>query len=177
MLLKYVMQKKLAGLVIVCCCTLAVTISSCSGSKPATKPVAAAPAPALVDANVAPAIETEILNLVNKYRKTKGLSPLQTNFVVESQARRHTLDMATRRVPFGHDGIAARSKLIRTKISGVNAVAENVAYGNQTAESVVDSWLNSPGHKKNIEGNYRLTGIGVARDIKSQLYFTQIFTD
>jgi len=40
----------------------------------------------------------------------------------------------------------------------------------------VDGWLNSPGHKKNIEGNFTLTGIGYARDHKGNIYFTQIFS-
>ncbi|MBC8032838.1 MAG: CAP domain-containing protein [Chitinophagaceae bacterium] len=114
---------------------------------------------------------------MNKHRKKKGLAPLESNFIITSEARRHTMEMATRRVPFGHNGIAYRSKFIRTKIPGVNAVAENVAYGSQSAEGVVAGWLNSAGHKKNIEGKYRITGIGVARDVKSQLYFTQIFAD
>jgi uncharacterized protein YkwD len=60
-------------------------------------------------------------------------------------------------------------------VPGTNAVAENVAFGSSTAKEVVDGWLNSPGHKKNIEGNYKLTGIGVARDQQAKLYFTQIF--
>ncbi len=153
-----------------------ILLLSCSGSKPVAKPVAAA-SPATISANVAPGIENDILNLINQYRQKKGLPALQSNFVVTSEARRHTMQMATRRVPFGHNGMAARARFIKTKLPGVNAVAENVAYGNQTAEGVVSGWLNSPGHKKNIEGRYRLTGIGVARDVKSRLYFTQIFTD
>lgn len=162
--------------------TLFVTFSSCSETKPVTKAKAAAPAsPASrtkpMTANVAPAIEDEIFDLINKHRKKKGLSPLQTNFVIESEARNHSMAMATKRVPFGHAAFSTRASFIKAKISGIKAVAENVAYGNLTAEAVVKGWLNSPGHKKNIEGNYRLTGIGVARDVKSQLYFTQIFAN
>ena len=151
-----------------------ITISSCSNSKPVTKTTAAAPT-TRVAAKIAPGMEEQILTLINKHRKTKGLSPLQNNFVIASIARDHTMNMATKRVAFGHGGFAARAKYIRAKINGVTAVAENVAYGSQTAAEVVNGWLNSPPHKKNIEGNYRLTGIGVARDVKSRLYFTQIF--
>jgi len=39
----------------------------------------------------------------------------------------------------------------------------------------VNSWLNSSGHKKNIEGNYSHTGVGIAKNQYGTLYFTQIF--
>jgi uncharacterized protein YkwD len=32
-----------------------------------------------------------------------------------------------------------------------------------------------PGHRKNIEGPYEVTGIGVARNAQGEVYFTQIF--
>jgi uncharacterized protein YkwD len=155
---------------------LTVAVSSCSNSKPAAKRVTT-PVTTRVAARIAPGIEEEILNLVNKYRRTKGLPALQNNFVIASVAREHTMNMATKRVAFGHAGFSARFKYITSKVSGTTTIAENVAYGSQTADEVVKEWLNSPGHKKNIEGHYRLTGIGVARDIKSRLYFTQIFAN
>jgi uncharacterized protein YkwD len=36
-------------------------------------------------------------------------------------------------------------------------------------------WLNSPGHRKNIEGPYNLTGIAMAKAKDGTMYFTQIF--
>ena len=96
---------------------------------------------------------------------------------LETEARRHTVSMASHKTPFGHNGFSYRSKVITSKIPGITATAENVAYGSQTAKEVVDGWLSSPGHRKNIEGRFKLTGIGVARDDKSTLYFTQIFAN
>lgn len=149
---------------------------SCSSSKPTTK-AAVTPTATFISAKIAPGLEDEILDLINRYRKTKGLSALQPNFVIASSARQHTMAMATGRRAFGHAGFSSRYKYITSKIRGVTAVAENVAYGSQTAQDVVNGWLNSPAHRKNIEGNFRLTGIGVARDVKSRLYFTQIFAN
>ncbi len=40
---------------------------------------------------------------------------------------------------------------------------------------MVEQWLTSPGHKRNIVGNYNITGIGIARDKQGKLYYTQIF--
>jgi uncharacterized protein YkwD len=55
-------------------------------------------------------------------------------------------------------------------------VGENVASGQMTAKEAVEGWLQSPGHKRNIEGNFTLTGIGWAKDKRGMIYFTQIFT-
>ena len=153
-----------------------IAISSCSNSKAASTKKATTPT-TRITAKIAPGIEDQILDLVNKYRKTKGLPALQYNFVIASIAREHTMNMATGKVAFGHAGFSARFKYITSHVNGTAAVAENVAFGSQTAEEVVNGWLNSPGHRKNIEGNYRLTGIGVARDVQSKLYFTQIFAN
>ncbi len=148
--------------------------SCTSTKKTSTKIVNVAEKPEMA-ANVAPAFETQILDAINQYRRSKGLAPLQVNFIISAEARKHSLNMATNRVKFGHTGMAARMKIIQEKIKGVRSVAENVATGNLTAQQVVNTWLGSEGHRKNIEGNYTLTGIGVARNEKSQLYFTEIF--
>lgn len=166
--------------------TFVIAFSSCSGSKStssssksgtktttASKP--AAPKPST--ATIAPGLEDQILVLINQYRQKKGLAALTANPVIEVEARRHTVSMASKKTPFGHDGFSYRSKVITTKITGISATAENVAYGSRSAEEVVNGWINSPGHRKNIEGKFRLTGIGVARDSKSTLYFTQIFAN
>jgi uncharacterized protein YkwD len=145
-------------------------------AKPAGSSKPAAPAaPKTEAANLAPGMEQSILDLINQHRAAKKLPPLQANDLMEVEARRHSMDMATKRMPFGHQGFNLRTKKIKERINGVTTVAENVAQGQMTARAVVDSWLSSPGHRQNIEGNFRLTGIGVARDRRSQLYFTQLF--
>jgi uncharacterized protein YkwD len=120
-------------------------------------------------------METEILQYVNEDRKQHGLSPLQMNALESSLAAKHSHDMATGKVKFGHDGFNTRAKAIQKEL-GSNEVGENVASGPMTARQVVDGWLNSPGHKKNIEGDFTLTGIGYASDRKGNIFFTQIFS-
>jgi uncharacterized protein YkwD len=120
-------------------------------------------------------METQILQFVNEDRKQHGLSPLEMNGLESSLASKHSHDMATGKVKFGHDGFNARAKAIQKAI-GSTDVGENVASGPMTAREVVDGWLNSPGHKKNIEGNFTLTGIGYATDKKGNIFFTQIFS-
>ena len=168
---------------------LLTTIAACSGTKNAsessnkatykstttTKKVVVTPATPVVSANLAPGMERDVLELINDYRKSKKLPPLQSSPAMEYQARMHSMDMATHRIPFGHQGLTFRMKYIAEKVPGVTQVGENVAYGNLSAKAVVTGWLKSPEHKKNIEGVYRYTGIGVTRNMQNQLYFTQIF--
>jgi uncharacterized protein YkwD len=120
-------------------------------------------------------MEKEILYYINQYRESIALPALQMISTASEQATQHSIDMANRSVPFGHDGFDERIDNITGKIGFVHASAENVALGKLTAKEVVDLWLNSPGHKKNIEGNYALTGIGVAKDTDGVVFYTQIF--
>lgn len=120
-------------------------------------------------------MEQEILQEINIYRATKRLKPLQMVELITDAATKHSKDMGRGRVPFGHDGFDDRMDRIMRKIDNANACAENVAFGKFTAQEVVKRWIQSPGHKKNIEGNYNLTGIGVVRGKDGYPYFTQIF--
>jgi len=120
-------------------------------------------------------MEKDILYYINQYRNSIGLSSLQMLNAATEQAIKHSADMANRSMPFGHEGFDDRIDNIVKKIGFIHASAENVAYGKLTAKEVVDLWLNSPGHKKNIEGNYALTGIGIAKDGDGIVFYTQIF--
>jgi uncharacterized protein YkwD len=120
-------------------------------------------------------METEILQLINKHRQQKGLPLLQMVSLVSDEARDHSADMARRRVSFGHSGFDRRMGRIMKQLPGSAAAAENVAYGAASAKEVVKMWLHSRGHRRNIEGRYNLTGIGIARTRNGDLYFTEIF--
>lgn len=120
-------------------------------------------------------MEESILDLINQYRKSKGLGILKMHTAISEESRKHSSDMANNKVPFSHDGFNTRAKRIEEKIHGVRSVAENVAYGQRSAKEVVEDWIKSPGHKMNIEGNYTQTGIGIAANKKGVLYYTQIF--
>jgi len=120
-------------------------------------------------------MENEILQFVNEDRKQHNLKLLQMNTLESSLALKHSGDMAAGKVKFGHDGFNSRAKTIQKEL-GATEVGENVASGSMTAREVVDGWLHSPGHKKNIEGDFILTGVGYVRDKKGDIYFTQIFS-
>jgi uncharacterized protein YkwD len=120
-------------------------------------------------------MNTDIFNYVNAYRREKGLKPLQLLPVAATEAQRHSLNMATRRVPFGHAGFDHRATVIANQLNGSSSTGENVAYGKMTAFEVLTTWLKSAGHRENIEGPFTYTGIGVAKDSRGIVYYTQIF--
>jgi uncharacterized protein YkwD len=57
-----------------------------------------------------------------------------------------------------------------------SAAGENIASGQRTAAEVMQTWMNSSGHRANIlSSTYNQIGVGVARDSSGKLYWTQIF--
>lgn len=120
-------------------------------------------------------MQQDILFYINKYRKSKGMRELQLLNIASAEATKHSANMAAKRTAFGHTGFEARVAAISRSLGTVSAAAENVADGKLTAQQVVDGWLHSPGHKKNIEGDYTLTGIGMAKDAGGVVFFTEIF--
>jgi uncharacterized protein YkwD len=120
-------------------------------------------------------IQNSILVYINQYRQQHGLNALKMDSRISLEAKKHSIDMAKHSIPFGHQHFLKRINTIHSKIKNSGAGAENVAYNYKDAQDVVRNWLKSPGHKRNIDGNYDLTGIGIARDQKGKIYFTQIF--
>ncbi|KTD74177.1 CAP domain-containing protein [Legionella tucsonensis] len=121
------------------------------------------------------AIQNAVLFYINDYRQKHGLSKLIMDDHMVIQARQHSLDMANHRMHFGHQDFGKRIAKLRSQIKNTGGAAENVAYNYKTAQIVVSQWVKSPGHRRNIVGNYNLTGIGIARDKQGKLYYTQIF--
>lgn len=117
----------------------------------------------------------DILSQTNKFRRSKGLPALVMNEHLNAIAEKHSSNMAKGRVGFGHGGFSKRNKEAKRYISPLYSFAENVAYGSTTATQVVKGWKNSPGHRKNMLGKFKYIGIGVARDRRGRVYYTQLF--
>ncbi|WP_131781312.1 CAP domain-containing protein [Legionella gresilensis] len=120
-------------------------------------------------------MQQDILHYINQYRIKRGLGPLKINKVISVEATNHSQEMAAHQVPFGHQGFSKRIKHLYSAIKDARGGAENVAYNYKTAKIVVSEWIKSPGHRRNIVGNYNLTGIGIAYDKKGRIYYTQLF--
>jgi uncharacterized protein YkwD len=118
-----------------------------------------------------------VLVQTNQFRKSQGLPGLVMRDELNKIAKKHSLDMASGRVPFGHQGFGDRDAQAKKVILGIHGFAENVASGQLTSVEVVNLWKNSPGHRRNMVGAYKYVGIGTATDKQGIIYFTQIFAD
>jgi uncharacterized protein YkwD len=122
-------------------------------------------------------LEQAIYQQINQYRLSRNLPALKLNAYISQYARIHSEQMASGKVSFSHDGFEARIKAIGQKILYQKA-AENLAVNQgyaDPAKVAVQGWIKSSGHRQNMEGEFDLTGIGVARNGAGDYYFTQIF--
>ncbi|MFC1639543.1 CAP domain-containing protein [Gemmatimonadota bacterium] len=101
------------------------------------------------------------VDLVNDHRESIGCPRLVWNDDVAEVAQAHSEDMVDRDF-FDHTNPDGDSPFDRLQNEGVpySSGAENIAWGYHTAAAVLDGWLNSAGHKANIE-NCSLTEHGV----------------
>jgi uncharacterized protein YkwD len=122
-------------------------------------------------------LECRVFDLVNEHRQKLGLNSLLWNEFISSQARLHSVAMATRREAFSHANFESRARSIAQRIP-YRDCAENIGMNlgfHDPAEKFVQGWVQSPGHRKNLEGNFNLSGIGIARSSEGIYYATQIF--
>jgi uncharacterized protein YkwD len=150
-------------------------------------------------------LERQIHSLINTERRNHGLSPISWNGTLSKIARKHSRDMANRSYfshhsPEGHDfsyryGQEGYSCAVPAK-DRTYAGAENIFQNNlydrvvyvdgaarydwnsvrKIAETTVQGWMNSPGHRKNILMPFwGSEGIGIAVSPDDKVYITQNF--
>ncbi len=120
-------------------------------------------------------VTREVLELVNAQRMAAGCKPLMMTAVQEDLAEQRAVEITAL---FDHDRPDGRS--CATVADDVkltyNAFGENIAAGQANAQEVMDSWMNSEGHKANIlNKDYTHIGIGCF-EYSGKLYWVQIFT-
>lgn len=126
-----------------------------------------------------------ILALVNKARtadclcgteEQKSAPSLQWDKALEKAAQKHANDMARKKF-FSHTGSdqSSVSKRVEREKFEWSIVGENIAMGHMDEETVVNGWMNSPGHCKNIMNpEFKYMGVAVSSDGK---YWVQVFAD
>lgn len=122
----------------------------------------------------APEFAQQVLKLCNAERAKAGAAPLQL-----SQDLQDVTDIRAKELVryFSHtrpDGSSCFTVLNDRK----HYLAENIAAGQEAPESVVDSWMNSDGHRKNIlNPRYRELGVGYCYEENSEFgyYWVQMF--
>ncbi|HPD02076.1 MAG TPA: CAP domain-containing protein [Eubacteriales bacterium] len=122
-------------------------------------------------------LEDEVVRLVNIERSRNGLGPLKNNWQAARVARIKSQDMINNRY-FSHTSPAYGSPFKMMESFGLrfSSAGENIAYGQRTAQEVMNSWMNSAGHRANIlSKNYTDIGVGAAKSSNGTLYWTQMF--
>jgi uncharacterized protein YkwD len=130
------------------------------------------PDPALVPAPATlPAITETTLCLLNGERTDRGLAPLAVNARLTAAATAYAGDLVagTYFSHTGRDGSSVRDRIQRTGYLPGDAdwlIGENLAWGTgglATPGSIMQAWMNSPGHRENIlNPEFREIGIGIA---------------
>lgn len=138
------------------------------------------------ETDVATQIEIRIHEEVNDYRQANSLPPLDFDDELAAVARDHSQDMNDRDY-FSHISPEGDGPGDRLDDAGIDctAWAENIAYeydssfseedADSVAESIVNGWIDSPGHRQNILDNYDEQGIGVDIRDDGQIMATQMF--
>jgi uncharacterized protein YkwD len=106
---------------------------------------------------VNPAYEQEVVVLVNQERAKAGLPPLKRIIELDEAARYHAADMA-QDIYFEHDSydrVNDNLEFVCSTWERINTYypsprAENIAAGYATPDAVMNGWMNSSGHRKNI---------------------------
>lgn len=122
-------------------------------------------------------LEEEVARLVNVERSKKGLPPLTLNWELSRVARYKSQDFINKKY-FDHQSPTYGSPFDMMESFGIKFTAggENIAKGQPSPSAVMNSWMNSAGHRGNIlSSSYNQIGVGAAKDSKGNLYWTQLF--
>jgi uncharacterized YkwD family protein len=120
------------------------------------------------------AYEQKVVDLTNQERAKNGLAALKVDTTLSKMAREKSRDMSVNNY-FSHTSPTYGSPFDMMKQYGITyrAAGENIAMGQRTPDEVVQAWMNSEGHRKNIL-NSNFTHIGVGH-VASGNYWTQEF--
>jgi uncharacterized protein YkwD len=129
-----------------------------------------------------PDLASQVVTQINSHRTSIGRVALNVSPTLTNAAVWKALHMA-RYAYMTHDDPAppiARTVPDRLEACGypsrTTGWGENIAYGYSSPSSVVQAWLNSAGHRANIENpSYRSTGVGAATNASGVLYWSQEF--
>ncbi len=142
---------------------------------PAPKP--AVPKPTAPKPTPTPGLSgpaAQVVVLTNAQRVKAGCKPLKVDSRLNLSAQRHSADMAKRNY-FEHEDPDGHDFADREKAAGFvgDSGGENIAMGQTSAAEVMNDWMNSPGHRRNIlDCSFTLIGVGYVADGH---YWTQNF--
>ena len=104
-------------------------------------------------------VVADLLAAHNRERAKEEKPPLTIAPKLVEAAKAHADDMAEHET-MSHEGSDGSEPAERVKRRGYRFVrtGENVAFGQQSVDSVVEAWMNSPHHRENILGDFSAMG-------------------
>jgi len=149
---------------------LVFTMISCS---PDAKDEKATPAQLVTNYDYS-ADELQLATIINDYRASHGLNTLEIVNHISYKSEEHNEYMIDNNV-VNHDYFEERSNNI-IEVLGATKVGENIAYNFSTPNAALYAWLNSPGHKANLDGDYTHFGISITiNPATGKKYYTNMF--
>lgn len=119
-------------------------------------------------------LELDMMTRINVYRLGIGLNALEPISHISFKSGEHNEYMIENNV-VGHYYFESRSNNIKQVLGAVD-VSENLAYNYNTNNAAFNAWLNSEGHKENIEGDFTHFGISIkSNPDNGKKYYTNIF--
>jgi len=121
-------------------------------------------------------IRERLLALHNKVREEEKLKSLEVSPKLQEAAQKHADEMAETG-ELTHEGKDGSKPADRIKAEGYRyrRCGENIAYGPTTPKEVMEGWLDSPPHKKNILGSFTQIGMGHAKSKDGTPYWCVTF--
>lgn len=141
---------------------------------PEPKPTATPPADVIEPSETEHPYILRVVELVNEERAKAGLNPVTLDKTVSKAALTRSKEIVNN---FSHTRPNGSSFVTALKEQGVSyrRAGENIAWGQRSPEQVMNSWMNSSGHRANILGE-SFTHIGVGYYQENGVnYWTQLF--
>jgi uncharacterized protein YkwD len=119
---------------------------------------------------------SKVLKLHNAERARAKLHSLEVNPRLQKAAERHARDMAANR-KMGHVGSDDSRLVDRVKDAGYDyrRVGENVAFGRHAPDQLMDGWMESATHKRNVLGSFSQIGVACATAEDGMTYWCVTF--
>lgn len=128
-------------------------------------------------------LEQAVFAEVNRVRLEHGVGALRGSALLHRAARNHSEQMLYENF-FAHIDKNGKDVVDRLRAQGMGefrSAGENIYMGRNISnlvESLVQGWLQSPGHRKNLlSPNYQETGVGIVMGDKNKVYVTQVYLE
>lgn len=127
-----------------------------------------------------PDVEQALLQHTNTQRSLHGLTALAPDDALARAARQHALEMAELGY-MAHESPHPENRTVAHRLNQAGAVVQGIGENlallrgvPDTAATAVSGWMDSPGHRRNLLGEFTHVGFGVAQGAGGSNYVVQV---